>query len=183
MRADARRNRLRIIEAARTVFAETGTEAQMDDVAAAAGVGVGTVYRHFPNKDRLMGELLVQKFETIMETLQAGKDRGGDPGEALLASLVDCAERVSGDTATQHILSGPQPPAVWEAAAPTLEKLNALSTEMIEAGIASGTLRHDMVVTDIRLLMGGVASTMADPALRPLWRRHIEILLDGLRAH
>ena len=67
LRADARRNRERILDAAKDVFAEKGADAQMDDVARRAGVGVGTVYRHFPNKDVLMGELVTQKFVSITE--------------------------------------------------------------------------------------------------------------------
>ena len=69
-RADARRNRERILEAARVVFAEQGAEAQMDDVARAAGVGVGTVYRHFPQKDALMGELVASKFRTFADNAE-----------------------------------------------------------------------------------------------------------------
>src|SRR4051794_4271073 len=62
LRADARRNRERILESARIVFSESGGEAQIDDVARRAGVGVGTVYRHFPTKEALMVELVRQKF-------------------------------------------------------------------------------------------------------------------------
>src|SRR5215212_9642576 len=61
-RADARRNRERIVDAARELFAEQGHNAQMDDVARRAGVGVGTVYRHFPTKSDLLGELMAAKF-------------------------------------------------------------------------------------------------------------------------
>ena len=65
LRADARRNRERILESARAVFAECGAEAQIDDVASRAGVGVGTVYRHFPTKEALMVELVRQKFRMM----------------------------------------------------------------------------------------------------------------------
>ena len=62
LRADARRNRERVLDAARELFAECGHETQMDDVARRAQVGVGTVYRHFPTKTALIGELLATKF-------------------------------------------------------------------------------------------------------------------------
>src|SRR5438874_2011849 len=65
LRADARRNRERILESARAVFSESGVEAQIDDVASRAGVGVGTVYRHFPTKEALMAELVRQKFRFL----------------------------------------------------------------------------------------------------------------------
>ena len=67
-RADARRNRERILDGAREVFAECGLDAQMDDVARRAGVGVGTVYRHFPTKEALLGELVRQKFRIFTTT-------------------------------------------------------------------------------------------------------------------
>jgi len=65
LRADARRNRECILQAAREVFAKSGIDAQMDDVASRAGVGVGTVYRHFPTKEALMAELVRQKFRVF----------------------------------------------------------------------------------------------------------------------
>jgi AcrR family transcriptional regulator len=182
MRADARRNRERIIAAAREVFAESGRDAQMDDVADRAGVGVGTVYRHFASKDVLIGELLTQKFTAIIGLMQEAKAEGGEPGEALLGCLGHCAATMEQDAATQAVLSGPQPTAVWTAAAPTMRRLNAISDEMISAGQASGTLRDDLKVTDIRLMMGGIAATMSDPTLAPLWRRHLQLMLDGMRA-
>jgi AcrR family transcriptional regulator len=182
MRADARRNRERIVEAARQVFAQGGNDAQMDDVAAAAGVGVGTVYRHFPNKDALIGELVNQKFAKILTLLRDAEQGGGDPGEALLASLEAGAEQMATDLSTQHVLSAGGRPQVWEMCAGNVAEVQELSAKLIAAGKATGTLRADMEVSDIRMLMGGVASTMADPSLSPLWRRHMALMLDALRA-
>lgn len=181
MRADARRNRERILQAARDVFEAAGSDAQMDDVAAAAGVGVGTVYRHFPNKEALIGELLRQKFERIAGVLAEAQAAPGDPGEALLAALTRSAEYIEVDTATQHVMSK-SAPGVWQMCAANVQEVNERAADLIAAGKASGTLRPDMEVTDIRLLMGGIASTMADPALRPMWRRHLQLMLDSLRA-
>lgn len=182
MRADARRNRERILQAARDVFARTGSDAQMDEVATAAGVGVGTVYRHFPNKDALISELVKQKFETIADGLREAKSRGGDPGEALLWSIGRNAEKLKDDLTTQRVLSGDPRPAVWQACAANVTEVNELAAELIAGGIASGTLRPDMTVEDIRIAMGGVTTTMADPATRHLWPRHLELMLDALRS-
>lgn len=181
MRADARRNRERIIQAAREVFAESGSDAQMDEVAAAAGVGVGTVYRHFPNKDALIGELVRQKFETIADGLREALAMDLDPGEALLVALVRNAEKLEDDLATQHVMSGAPRPAVWQLCAANVTEVNDLALKLIKGGTASGTLRPDMQVSDVRLVMGGITSTMADPATRPMWRRHLELMLDALR--
>ena len=72
MRADARRNRARILDAARELFAERASPSvQIDDVARRAGVGVGTVYRHFPDKEALMGELVRERFELFNARLRA----------------------------------------------------------------------------------------------------------------
>src|SRR5690348_11604867 len=83
-RADARRNRERILESARTVFEQCGAEAQIDDVAKHAGVGVGTVYRHFPTKEALVSELVRQKFRLFADRAREALDSGEEP----FASLV-----------------------------------------------------------------------------------------------
>ena len=91
LRADARRNRERIIAAARTVFAERGVEAQMDDVAREAGVGVGTVYRHFPHKEALLGELVAAKFRAFGDNAERALEVE-DPWEAFAGLLRANAE-------------------------------------------------------------------------------------------
>src|SRR4051812_44105958 len=83
LRADARRNRERIVAAARELFAECGHATQMDDVARRAQVGVGTVYRHFPTKTALIGELLATKFRAHAETARRHVDE--DSGDAWAA--------------------------------------------------------------------------------------------------
>src|ERR1700686_2314084 len=88
MRADARRNRARILAAARELFASEDPEVQMDDIARGAGVGVGTVYRHFPDKEALMGELVRERFGLFNEHLgRALADQTADPFEALADAL------------------------------------------------------------------------------------------------
>src|SRR6478736_1618589 len=77
LRADARRNRERILQSARAAFAESGSDAQIDDVARHAGVGVGTVYRHFPTKQALLTELVRQTFRLFTERTRPA--RGDDP--------------------------------------------------------------------------------------------------------
>ena len=79
LRADARRNRERVLTAAAVVFSEHGHEAQMDDVARRAGVGVGTVYRHFPTKEALMEALALDHFERVLAAARKALDRE-DPG-------------------------------------------------------------------------------------------------------
>src|ERR1044071_6160977 len=86
LRADARRNREKVLAAARAVFSEHGREAQMDDVARRAGVGVGTVYRHFPTKEALIEALMVDSFKSIAAEAERALDIE-DPWEALTTVL------------------------------------------------------------------------------------------------
>src|SRR5919197_6626891 len=98
LRADARRNRERILAAAKEVFGEKGEDAQMDDVARRAGVGVGTVYRHFPTKEALVHALTDEQFNVIAaharETLELA-----DPWEAFERTLWFAGEKTAGDRA------------------------------------------------------------------------------------
>jgi AcrR family transcriptional regulator len=176
-RADARRNRERILEAARVVFAEQGAEAQMDDVARAAGVGVGTVYRHFPHKDALMGELVASKFRTFADNAEIALTVG-DPWEAFAGLLRTNAETCARDIGIQQALG--REPAAWAVALPELQRLTGLASELIRRGQAAGVLRADLVVDDIPMLMCGLSSTMGVPGYD--WRRHLEIIISGLRA-
>ena len=178
LRADARRNRERILDAAREVFGRQGIEAQMDDVARAAGVGVGTVYRHFPHKEALMGELVAQRFAAFRANAQEAVDAGGDPWEAFEGLVRRNAEVMAKDAAAQHAISSE--PGVWAAAEPERLELTRLAGELIDRAHAAGSLRPDFTVDDMRTLMCGVSATMGRPAFD--WRRHLDIVLAGIRA-
>src|SRR3954467_1980082 len=104
LRADARRNRERVLTAARAVFAAQGHEAQMDDVARQAEVGVGTVYRHFPTKEALIEALALEAFAhgaaSAREALEIA-----DPWEALAHALWAAAEILAGDRALAELMA------------------------------------------------------------------------------
>ena len=87
LRADARRNRERILKAARAVFADQGIDAQIDDVAKRAKVGVGTVYRHFPTKEALLDALVRERFEEIAQFAEEALAPRGRVGGLLRADL------------------------------------------------------------------------------------------------
>ncbi len=179
LRADALRNRERILLAARTVFAEQGAEAQIDDVARAAGVGVGTVYRHFPHKQALMGELVAQRFATFRANAQEALAAGGDPWEAFEGLVRRNAEVMATDASVQHALA--REPAAWARAEPERRELLRLAGELIDRARAAGQISPDFTVDDMPALMCGVSATMALPAFD--WRRHLDIVLAGIRAH
>ncbi len=169
LRADARRNRERILAAARTVFAERGVDAQMDDVARAAGVGVGTVYRHFPHKEALLGELVAEKFRVFGDNAEVAL-QVEDPWEAFTGLLRANAELCARDAGVQAALA--REPAAWRLAEPELERLDGLANQVVARAQAAGALRMDFKVTEIPMLMGGLYSSMAVPGYD--WRRHLE---------
>jgi AcrR family transcriptional regulator len=176
LRADARRNRERIVEASRKVFAKHGAEAQMDDIASAAGVGVGTVYRHFPDKQALMGELVASKFRTFADNAELALEVE-DPWAAFAGLLRVNAELCARDFGIQQALL--REPAVWPAAALELMRLRDLASQLIRRAQQAGVMRLDFDVDDIPMLMGGISATMGVPQYD--WQRHLEIILDGIR--
>ncbi len=179
VRADKARNRERVLQAAREAFGAHGAETQMDDVAARAGVGVGTVYRHFPTKEALMGELVRQKFALIAEHARAGLQQQGEPFEVFAGVLRRNCEATAQDAAAQAALmrAGDE---VWEYAADARADLHIVVQELIDRAQAAGALRPDFSADDMPMLMCGVSASMAHGGWE--WRRHLEILLDGLRA-
>jgi AcrR family transcriptional regulator len=180
LRADARRNRERVLAAARAVFAEQGVDAQMDDVARRADVGVGTVYRHFPTKDELVNALTDELFAVIavhtrtLLTLE-------DPWEAFTRALWFGAEKTAGDRAFTEILAAMRGnPA---RTCPGKEDLLETTAVLMDRCKAAGVMREDAMVEDIGLLMCGVGSaSQMEHSVPDAWRRHLAIVLDGLRA-
>jgi AcrR family transcriptional regulator len=177
LRADARRNRERILGAARAACAEHGAAVQIDDVARSAGVGVGTVYRHFPTKDALIEALVAEKIRVTTENLREALEID-DPWEAFAAGLRRNAEVMAADAALREALIrlGPDARAGEAAYAEVHEVAERLITRAQEAG----ALRGDVTAEDVGALMGGLCASMAHTELD--WRRHLEVLLDGLRA-
>jgi AcrR family transcriptional regulator len=181
LRADARRNRERILDAARAVFAECGLDAQIDDVARRACVGVGTVYRHFPTKEALLGELVRQKFRTFTANARAALEQPGEPFAIFAGVLRQNAEVCSRDSAIQHVLTGLGEHVTVHAQA-ELTELNSVTAELISRAQRAGSMRRDITANDIPMLMCGVSATMTQSGPGFDWRRHFELVLDLLRA-
>lgn len=181
LRADARRNRERILDAAREVFAECGLDAQIDDVASRAGVGVGTVYRHFPTKEALLGELVRQKFRVFTANAQESLEQRGDPFEIFADLLRRNAEVCARDAGIQHALAGFGEHIAIHAES-ELHELNVPTAELIARAQSSGSMRADVSVSDIPMLMCGVSATMAQTGPGFDWHRHLELVIDMLRA-
>ena len=175
LRSDARRNRERILEAARATFSAQGVDAQMDEIARRAGVGVGTVYRHFPTKEALLGELVAQKFRRFTDHARAALE-AEDPWEGFAGMLRANAELVARDAALQNALM--HTAAIRRHAGEERRTLEDLVARIVQRAQEAGELRPDFTIDDIPMLMCGVSSTMGEHFD---WRRHLELVLDGLR--
>jgi AcrR family transcriptional regulator len=181
LRADARRNREKVLAAARAVFSEQGVDAQMDDVARRAAVGVGTVYRHFPTKEALLQALTEELFDVIAAHARELLAHD-DPWEAFKDALWFGAQKTAGDRAFSEILAeqrGKLPPQ----SCPGKEDLIVTVGELMRRCQAAGIMRPDVVIDDIPIVMCGIGSASAMPhPTAEAWRRHLQIVLDGLRA-
>ena len=181
LRADARRNREKVLAAARAVFSEQGVDAQMDDVARRANVGVGTVYRHFPTKEALLYALTDELFDVIAAHARELLDHD-DPWEAFKQALWFGAEKTAGDRAFSEIFAAQHDEGCC-APCPGQQDLTITVGELMRRCIEAGKMRPDVVIDDVPLVMCGVgsASAMAHPT-PDAWRRHLGIVLDGMRA-
>jgi len=176
LRADARRNRERILKAARAVFADQGLHSQIDDVARRAKVGVGTVYRHFPTKDALLDALVRERFEEIAGYAREALERP-DPWEGFCELIWGAAERNAADLAFCEAVASTDCSAIVE------EVGLWRSTELlIEHAQAQGRMRPDATADDVPLMMIGASAVMQQTPTPDAWRRYVTLMLDGLRA-
>jgi AcrR family transcriptional regulator len=181
LRADARRNRERILQSARAAFAESGADAQIDDVARHAGVGVGTVYRHFPTKQALLTELVRQTFRLFTERAREALEAGGEPFALIEGLLRRIAETAAGDAGVQYALASSDAQAARSEAQAEQDELIAVIAELIERARRAGTIRPGIEAIDIAMLICGVVSAMG-PRPGFDWRRHLDLMIDTLRA-
>jgi AcrR family transcriptional regulator len=179
LRADARRNRERVLEAARLCFAEDGRNAQMDDVARRAGVGVATVYRHFPDKAALLEALISERFREFAEDGRRALEED-DVWEAFTSWLMRCGEWQESDRAFCEYLTNVIPHET-KALVAEREGLQEVDRLFMEKGKRAGVIREDARPDDIPLIMTGIAATVRTGAAVGNWRRHLLIALDGLR--
>lgn len=182
LRADARRNYEKLMAAAAAAFAESGLEAQVEDIARRAGVGVGTVYRHFPTKEALVEALAAQHFERLADIAEEALAEDGEAWEIFSAAIWRSARAAAADVAWCELIGGH--PTVVQAASQGQVRLAEAMTALIERAQKAGTMRQDATVADIKTIMCGfghvAAAQRAGAAMD--WERYLEIALDGLRA-
>jgi AcrR family transcriptional regulator len=180
LRADARRNRERIVAAAGDLFARQGRDAQMEDIAAQAGLGMATLYRHFANKRALLTAMVRERYQG-MAGLAWAAETIADPGEAFETLLRTYLEAAEGDAAFQLALLGSRD-LEWEGIERQKAEFAAIVARIIDGAVTAGAVRGDLTIADFPLLTCGAMSTMYfKPGGNGDWRRQLELVLEGLR--
>lgn len=179
-RADSQRNRERLMEAAKAGFAELGPEVSLDEISRRAGVGIGTLYRHFPSRDAIVEAVYRHEIQQWADA--ATRLLGSlSPSEALREWM-----RLSVDyIATKKVIAAALASTV--GGAPDLQASSGkLVTDamhlLVERAIASGEIRPDVDAADLLRAMAGFAYGASGPGWEASARRLIDILMDGLRA-
>ena len=176
-RADAARNRARILAAASELFAQRGLDASMPELAERAGVGVGTVYRAFPDKDHVVSAVIAERFRWLARQIEAAIG-AEDPWTAFTDVVWKSAALHAKDRAFHQCLPRALDlPEISEARAHALDGFQRL----IERAQAAGALRADVVAEDIPMLLAGVGLARSS-GKGVSWERHLALVIDGLRA-
>lgn len=179
LRADARRNRERLLASARELFARTG-HASTEEIAAHASVGIATVYRHFPTKEALLTALVRDRFQGFVDMAHAAEDIT-DPFEALEAILRGYGEAADDDKGFQLAMLGSNDLA-WDGIEQEKNAFAEAVTRVINRAIAAGVVRHDLTFNDFPMLTCGILATMYfKPGGNDDWRRHLQLALDSIR--
>lgn len=182
MRADARLNRERIISAAQDAIIEHGPEVSLDVIAARAGVGIGTLYRRFPNRTALFQAVVTGTLSRVVAEEERAIAEEGSGWAALVRYLrraLDLRIAAVIPLLIEHVsFEDPETRRLRERSA-------ALIQQIIDSAQQEGTLRPDVTFADISLLLIRLSRPLAGPFSRTLQdelaRRHLELVLDGLR--
>ena len=177
-RADAQRHRERLIDAAKAVFAQTGPDASLEEIARRAEVGIGTLYRHFPTRDAVVEAVYSRELGQLTEAAERLLAER-TPLEALRAWL-----RLSVDyLATKRVIAPalnatPAGTTLYKSGGPALQ---AGIKRLVDAALASGEVRPDVQPCDIFQVLAGVSYGMGAPGWEASALRLIDILIDGLK--
>lgn len=181
LRADAARNRARLIEAARELFAERGLHVTMDEIARHAGVGVGTAYRRFASREELIGALFDDRIEQVLANAETAV-ADPDPWHGLVTMIESSIEMQAADRGLKELLFSPA--ELRDRVAVVRERMFPLVEQVFERARDAGMLRPDVSALDLPAInfMLGAAADLGGDVEPELWRRYATIVLDGLRA-
>ncbi len=179
LRADAARNREKILAAAATVFAARGLDVVFDDIAAAADVGVATVYRRFPDKDSLVWALFEHAIDEIADLVRRANETPNS-WDGFEWFLEEALGRLCSNRGLREVIMG-APYAEERMMAAKARLVPAMMT-LVERAQRDGYLRPDVVESDIPVLEMMISSLSggANDVAPDLWRRYLRIMLDGL---
>jgi AcrR family transcriptional regulator len=181
LRRDAERNRRRILAAAAEAFAEGGLAVTMDEIARRAGVGVGTVYRRFPDKELLIEALFEQRIDELVVLAEAARE-DPDPWHGLVHFLETALALQAADRGLKEVVLSAA--HGHERVARARARIAPVVDELIDRAQAAGELRPDVAGPDlalVQLMLGAVVDQTRDVA-PDTWRRFLAIVLDGLRS-
>jgi AcrR family transcriptional regulator len=175
-RADARRNYEKVLAAAREAFAEGGESTALEEIARRAGVGIGTLYRHFPNRQALIEALYLDEVEEVCRS--AAQLEGSDPWEALNGWLERFIAYLATKRALAHELLNylDQDASLFQA---SRASLFAAGEPLLERAQQAGVVRDDVTIAEVIQMVIGIAKIPAGDASQT--ERILRIALDGLR--
>jgi AcrR family transcriptional regulator len=180
LRRDAERNRQRIVAAAADAFAAGGLAVTMDEIARRAGVGVGTVYRRFPDKELLIEALFEQRIDELVALAEAARD-DPDPFAGLVRFFETFLAVQADDRGLKEVVLGTARGA--GRAARARERIGPIVEHLLARACEAGDVRPDVAASDLALIhfmLGAVIDFTHDVAPET-WRRMLGIVLDGLR--
>ncbi|MER8104339.1 TetR family transcriptional regulator [Kitasatospora sp. NPDC094016] len=181
LRADARRNRDRLIEVAARAFAQDGPDATLGAIAKEAGVGIGTLYRHFATREELVEAVYRSELAKLCDSAAELLD-GAAPDAALRAWMDGfvrymTTKRGMSDALRALIASGSNPFSHSRA------MLTTAITRLLRAGAESGVLRADVEPEDVLFSLSGLSLAATTPEHHARMERLLDLLMDGLRHH
>jgi AcrR family transcriptional regulator len=181
LRRDAERNRLRILAAAADAFAEGGLAVTMDEIARRAGVGVGTVYRRFPDKEVLIEALFEQRIDELVALAEAARDEP-DSFVGLVRFFETFLAVQAADRGLKEVVLGT--PRGQSRVARARNRIAPVVDELVARAAAGGDLRPDVAASDLGLIqfMLGALIDYTHDVEPEAWRRMLGIVLDGLRS-
>jgi AcrR family transcriptional regulator len=179
LRADAERNRQRIVNAAKTLFAERGVDVAVEDIAAAAGVGIGTFYRRFPDRESPVEAIFETKLERVAQSAREALEIE-DPWDAFRTFVVGVARMHARDRGLKDVLLCSERGRDRVAAVRAI--IRPLAAELLERAQAAGALREDVTSFDVPMIQHAV-SAIADltrDVSPDYFERILTLLVDGL---
>ena len=179
LRADAQRNRDRLVEVAATAFAEQGVDASLEEIARQAGVGIGTLYRHFPTREHLVEVVYRREVEALCAAADdlASHHSADMALEQWMQRFVDYIATKRGLAASLRILFNTNSAVFSDLSG----RVSLALRQLVEAAAAEGSIRGDVDASDVLHALGGIYSAPDTKDWRDRSRRLVKLLMDGLR--